>query len=37
MNQALNPSDIAPPYKNRYSHAFDVPSGSRLHLGPIRT
>jgi 2-iminobutanoate/2-iminopropanoate deaminase len=30
MNKALSPPDIAPPYKNRYSHAFEVPSGSRL-------
>jgi enamine deaminase RidA (YjgF/YER057c/UK114 family) len=30
MNKALNPSHIAPPYKNRYSHAIEVPSGARM-------
>jgi enamine deaminase RidA (YjgF/YER057c/UK114 family) len=30
MNTVLNPHTIAPPYKNRYSHAFVVPGGSRL-------
>ncbi len=30
MNKALNPADIAPPYKNRYSHAVEVSAGSRL-------
>lgn len=30
MNRMLNPSEIAPPYRNRYSHAFEVSPGSRL-------
>jgi len=30
MNKALNPTHIAPPYKNRYSHAVEVAAGSRL-------
>jgi len=30
MNKALNPAHIAPPYKNRYSHAIEVPAGSRM-------
>ena len=30
MNKALNPSHIAPPYKNRYSHAIEVSAGSRM-------
>ena len=30
MNKALNPAHIAPPYKNRYSHAIEVPAGARL-------
>ena len=30
MNKALNPTHIAPPYKNRYSHAIEVSSGSRM-------
>ena len=30
MNKALNPTHIAPPYKNRYSHAIEVPAGSRM-------
>ena len=29
MNKALNPTHIAPPYKNRYSHAIEVSAGSR--------
>jgi 2-iminobutanoate/2-iminopropanoate deaminase len=30
MNKVLNPTQIAPPYKNRYSHAVEVAAGSRL-------
>lgn len=30
MNKALNPGHIAPPYKNRYSHAIEVSAGSRM-------
>ena len=30
MNKALNPTHIAPPYRNRYSHAIEVPAGSRM-------
>jgi enamine deaminase RidA (YjgF/YER057c/UK114 family) len=30
MNKALNPTHIAPPYKNRYSHAIEVPAGARM-------
>jgi 2-iminobutanoate/2-iminopropanoate deaminase len=30
MNKALNPTHIAPPYKNRYSHAIEVSAGSRM-------
>jgi len=30
MNKALNPNHIAPPYKNRYSHAIEVPAGARM-------
>lgn len=30
MNKALNPTHIAPPYKNRYSHAIEVGAGSRM-------
>jgi 2-iminobutanoate/2-iminopropanoate deaminase len=30
MNKALNPTNIAPPYKNRYSHAIEVAAGARL-------
>jgi enamine deaminase RidA (YjgF/YER057c/UK114 family) len=30
MNKAHNPAHIAPPYKNRYSHAIEVAAGSRL-------
>ena len=30
MNKALNPTHIAPPYKNRYSHAIEVTAGSRM-------
>jgi len=30
MNKALNPTHIAPPYKNRYSHAIEVAAGSRM-------
>ena len=30
MNKALNPSNIAPPYKNRYSHAIEVSAGARM-------
>lgn len=30
MNQLLNPDTIAPPYRNRYSHAFVIPAGSRI-------
>lgn len=30
MNKALNPSNIAPPYKNRYSHAIEVNAGARM-------
>lgn len=30
MNKALNPPQIVPPYKNRYSHAIEVSAGSRM-------
>jgi 2-iminobutanoate/2-iminopropanoate deaminase len=30
MNKVLTPQHIAPPYKNRYSHAVEVPAGSRM-------
>lgn len=30
MNKALTPGHIAPPYKNRYSHAVEVSAGSRM-------
>ena len=30
MNKALNPSHIAPPYKNRYTHAIEVAAGARM-------
>ena len=30
MHKALNPTHIAPPYKNRYSHAVEVSAGSRM-------
>jgi len=30
MNKAINPGHIAPPYKNRYSHAIEVPAGARM-------
>ena len=30
MNKALNPAHIAPPYKNRYSHAIEVTAGARM-------
>lgn len=30
MNKVLNPGHIAPPYKNRYSHAIEVSAGSRM-------
>lgn len=30
MNKALNPAHIAPPYKNRYSHAIEVTADSRM-------
>ena len=30
MNKALNPGHIAPPYKNRYSHAIEVAAGARM-------
>lgn len=30
MNKALNPTHIAPPYRNRYSHAIEVAAGSRM-------
>ena len=30
MNKVLNPAHIAPPYKNRYSHAIEVSAGSRM-------
>jgi enamine deaminase RidA (YjgF/YER057c/UK114 family) len=30
MNKALNPTHIAPPYKNRYSHAIEVTADSRM-------
>jgi enamine deaminase RidA (YjgF/YER057c/UK114 family) len=30
MNKALNPTHIAPPYKNRYSHAIEVPADARM-------
>ena len=32
MNKALNPAHIAPPYKNRYSHAIEVTAVSYTHL-----
>ena len=30
MNRHLTPSNIAPPYKSRYSHAVEVSAGSRM-------
>lgn len=30
MNKALNPTHIAPPYKNRYSHAIEIQADARL-------
>ena len=30
MNKALNPTHIAPPYKNRYSHAIEVAAEARM-------
>ena len=30
MNKALNPAHIAPPYKDRYSHAIEVSADSRM-------
>jgi 2-iminobutanoate/2-iminopropanoate deaminase len=30
MNKAHTPAHIAPPYKNRYSHAVEVAAGSRM-------
>ncbi|HEX2198525.1 MAG TPA: hypothetical protein VHG88_07885 [Burkholderiales bacterium] len=30
MSKALNPAHIAPPYKNRYSHAIEVSAASRM-------
>jgi enamine deaminase RidA (YjgF/YER057c/UK114 family) len=30
MNKVLNPTHIAPPYRNRYSHAIEVAASSRL-------
>ena len=30
MNKPINPTHIAPPYKNRYSHAIEVSAGSRM-------
>jgi enamine deaminase RidA (YjgF/YER057c/UK114 family) len=30
MNKARNPTHIAPPYKNRYSHAVEVSAGARM-------
>jgi enamine deaminase RidA (YjgF/YER057c/UK114 family) len=30
MNRPYNPASIAPPYKDRYSHAMDVEAGSRM-------
>jgi enamine deaminase RidA (YjgF/YER057c/UK114 family) len=30
MNKAINPGNIAPPYKDRYSHAIEVAAGSRM-------
>ena len=30
MNKAHNPSSIAPPFRNRYSHGMEVSAGSRL-------
>jgi 2-iminobutanoate/2-iminopropanoate deaminase len=30
MNKAHNPSNIAPPFKNRYNHGIEVSAGSRM-------
>ena len=30
MNRPYNPSNIAPPYKDRYNHAMEVEAGSRM-------
>lgn len=30
MNKPHNPSNIAPPFKNRYNHSIEVSAGSRM-------